>query len=768
MRSGLYNFLDNLISTTLILVIGLTPLLFLGLTTDFYDIPKLILLVVTTIILLGLWIFSWVIRGKIVVTRTPLDLPLILLLSTILISTFLSSSRYSSIFGIFPEVHGSAVSWVAYILLYFLTVSHIKKEGRIKSLLYVMYASGGLTAIISLLSFMGLFLPFEMARGINFTPAGTSFSAIAFLLMLLPLPIVATIKSNKFMPRELAVFLLTLFTFTVVLIGSLTTHILLFLVYAVCILLLLRHMSLNNLPFIIIPAVVSVLLLMAAYLPFSGNRINEIRQEFPQEIQLPFSTSWKISVTAFRDAPFFGTGPSTFLYNFTSYKPVEFNQFDFWNFTFGTAHNEFLQFLGTLGIFGLLSLVALFGLLITFAVKQITKKHVHEVHDETHALLPALAVSILTASTLLFIHASTLVSIFITLILAAVFMMSQKHFREKVAEFSLGIKVATANNKQLDILPVIVMFLFLLAAVPVAARTYNAVLADYYHRMALVQASVDGLKTYEYLQKAEELNPFIDLYRIDMAQTNFALANALALQKGPTEEEPEGTLTEEDKQTIQTLITQAINEGRAAVLLSPRSSRNWEVLALIYRNITGVANNSLAFSLDAYGRAIQLDPFNPAFRVNVGTIYYATQNYDLAVRFFTDSINLKPDYINGYYNLALALRDKGDLENAKIVAERTVSLLQSQLSGRDSRAIPAGLREIKMQDYNTAFDLLNEIKQRIEVGSDGEAGAALQNPNLPNIDMPDLDNPPETEDLPEVEDNPDVNLPSLRSDTTSP
>ena len=110
------------------------------------------------------------------------------------------------------------------------------------------------------------------------------------------------------------------------------------------------------------------------------------------------------------------------------------------------------------------------------------------------------------------------------------------------------------------------------------------------------------------MQKAESLNPVIDLYRVDIAQTNFALANALAIQKGPTKDNPKGTLTDQDRRTIQTLLSQAINEGRIAVALSPLSSRNWVVLASIYRNISGVEQNALAFSLDASGRAIQRDP----------------------------------------------------------------------------------------------------------------------------------------------------------------
>src|SRR5205085_1208293 len=140
-------------------------------------------------------------------------------------------------------------------------------------------------------------------------------------------------------------------------------------------------------------------------------------------------------------------------------------------------------------------------------------------------------------------------------------MASQKSIREKVMHLSMGIKASSGDN-QFDLFPVITFIVLLIAGVFVLFRTYSVVSADYYHRQALVGANKNGSLTYTNLQKAENLNPFIDLYRVDMAQTNFALANALAVQKGPSVANKNGSLTDQDKRTIQTLLSQSINEGR--------------------------------------------------------------------------------------------------------------------------------------------------------------------------------------------------------------
>lgn len=748
MRNHLSAYLDHVISFLLYVVVFVTPLLFLNQMTEFYEMPKLVFLIVTTVLLLGLWIFSWIVKGKIVLTRTPLDVPLLAILIVVLISTYLSPTRYESIFGNFPRVDGSAVSWVVYILLYFITVSHLRDLGKIRVFLNVLYGSAVIVAALTLLAFFGVYLPFDFAKAVNFTPTGSSFSTIAFLLLLLPLPILSIINPNKFLPMPLAIALTILFGVTVSLISSVSGLIALLIAFALCFFLSKPHQVRKTLPAFLITFVVVGAVLLFSYIP--GNALQHIESNFPKEIQLPFAISWKVSVSAFRDAAFFGTGPSTYLFNFETYKPIEFNALPYWNFSFDTAYNEFLQVLGTLGIFGFLALLYFCVVIVVNSWRNLAIDTQDAHQDNTHILLPAMAMSGLLSIVLFAIHATTLVSLVVTLFILAVLMMAQRSIRERVTELSLGIKASTVDNKQLDLFPVILFVIYLIAAVAVLYNTVIMTTADYYHRKALATASTNGAQTYTYLQKAEALNPDVDLYRVDMAQTNFGLANAIAAQAKPGKN---GTLnlSAQQKQTIQTLLSQSINEAKVAVLLSPRSAADWEVLAAIYRNISGVAQNALAFSLSAYGQAIQLDPMNPTLRLDVGGIYYVTKNYNQAIQFFTDSANLKPDYANAYFNLAIAYRDSGDIQDALVVANQTVVLLQSNPNS---------------PDYKTAVALLNALKKAsasqqkassTQQATAGQSNSSLQNPNLPKVS--NLNNPPSVTPAPTVQPNPKAAVP---------
>ncbi len=751
MRNQLSAYLDNSITTLLLVVAGLTPLLFLSHLTEFFEMPKLVFLVVTTLVLIGLWIFSWIVKGKVIITRTPLDIPLLLLLVAILLSTYFSPAWYTAIYGNFPRVHGSAVSWVTYILLYFVTASHLKGTSQIKALLYVLYGSAVIVSLISLLSYFHLYFPVDFAQSANFTPTGSSFSTAAFLILLLPLPLLSIINPNKFMPSPLAILLAILFAVTVVLVGSISGLVVLLLTFVGCLLATKPTRIKKTLFMFLVPSIVTALVLALAYVPFPGNGLQQMAANFPKEIQLPLSSSWKISASAFRDTPFLGSGPATYLFDFTTYKPAEFNSYNFWNFSFDSAYNEFLQFFASLGLVGLAALLFLCVVIVRVSWRQLVGQ---TQEDVPHLIGSALAISGLLSIILLAIHATTLVSIVGTFFVLAALMAAQKS-AGKVFEFSMGLKASTADNKQLDLLPVLFFIAFLALAIPGLYRTYNVVAADYYHRRALLEAGKNGNLTYQNLQKAEQLNPIIDLYRVDLAQINFALANAIASQKGPSEASAAGSLTDQDKQTIQTLLTQAINEGRAAVALNPRSSRNWQVLGSLYRNITGVTQNAFAFSLDAYGAAIQRDPLNPMLRLTVGGIYYSAKNYDLAVRFFADAANLKPDYANAYWNMAIALKDKGDNVNAKTAAEKVVSILQ---------------QDTKNPDYKRATDFLANLKTASATDSAAKAPAAqtnsaLGNQNVPGVNVADLNTPPQVATPAAVQANPEANVPVV---TTTP
>lgn len=746
-------------NTGITLIIISTLFLFASLTTDFYDTPKFVVLLVISGLLLVLLAARFTINNKVTLIRTPLDLPLLLLLAVAVVSTVLSPSSYVSLLGNGLKIHSSTVSLAVYILFYFLMVNCLKGIKNIRWVLMVLTWAGAVLSIASLLAYWGIkILPAHWIQSANFTPSGSTFSTAAILTLLIPVVTSKILTANPTVKLLNAIFL-TLFGVTVALTGSWPTWVAAVFGFALPVLLsipinkpeqIMSRIGPISLIGLILPFALVLLVTVLSFIPPVGRAQNPFyakAKDFPKEIQLPFVYSWKISVSAFRDTPFWGSGPGTYLFDFTKYKPIEINSSkNLWNLRFEGAFNEYLQVLATLGGIGLVALLSLTALFTSSAYSTLMKSSVDS--EQASELKKGLAVSGLIFFLLLIFHTSTL-ALWITgtMILVLFFLVNHsaaetspitsvnfgKAFMRIAGNFS-----ATDSSTQtirIEALPSIILTVAIGLSLFALFFAGKFALADFHHRQALNAVSQNqGIVAYNELIAAEKLNPYSDLYRTDLAQLNFALANAIATAKGPTESSPSGSLTDQDKQNIQVLLQQSINEGRTATTLSPNSAINWEILALLYRQIAGVAQNALVFSLDAYGRAIFQDPLNPLLRLSVGGTYYAIKNYDLAIRFFTDAINLKPDFANSYYNLSVALRDKGDLNSAQAVAEKTLTLLTDTNSA----------------DYNVASDYLSDLKNRIASGSAeqsrikppaSQTSGALQNKELPKV--VNVGNPPE-------------------------
>ncbi len=739
LKDFLHTYLGLIFRVGLIIVILSTLFLFTNLTTEMYDTAKFTVLITFTGVLLVLLTLRFTLTGKVVFSRTPLDLPLLLLLAVAIVSTFLSQSPYVALLGDQLRVHGSLISIAIYILFYFILVNFLKTTKEIKWILGITILASQVLAVVSLLAYAGIkILPPPWVHGLNFTPTGSSFTTAAILTLLFPFILRQVLTSTKPLFLILNSLFLLITGLTIALTGNLATWVgaLVGLGLTLYISNLGNLRNLSNLsrtqPLRLIglalPVAVVAIAVALSFIPPVGGAKNPLytqAQSFPREIQLSFRDSWKVSISAFRDIPFWGTGPSTYAFNFTNYKPVEFNTGKFWNLRFDSPFNEYFLTLANLGGIGLVALLSVTALFISNAFAIILRSRFQNEQPANEIKTP-LAVAGLIFFILLALHVGTLGLWVVGILILAAFMVTQNTgvFSEANRWSSRVFRLSGEETIRVDALPGILLIMMIALVLGAGFFGGKFVLADYHHRLALnAIAQNQGIVAYNELVAAEKLNPYNDVYRTDLAQTNFALANAIAAAKGPTEASPAGSLTDTDKQNIQVLLQQSINEGRVATTLSPRSSINWEILGLLYRQIAGVAQNALIFSLDSYGRAIFQDPLNPILRVNVGGVYYAIQSYDMAVRFFSDAINLKPDYANAYYNLSVALKDKGDLAGAQAIAEKLLTLLN-----KDS------------QDYKVASDYLNDLKSKSQSGAEPPAASAsgsLQEENLPKvIDLP--------------------------------
>ncbi len=206
----------------------------------------------------------------------------------------------------------------------------------------------------------------------------------------------------------------------------------------------------------------------------------------------------------------------------------------------------------------------------------------------------------------------------------------------------------------------------------------------------------NGTKAYNLMILAMRQNPFMSRYHATFGQLNLMLGGAIITSAQQNQTTETLSLSQEDQTLITTLLSQAIREAKTATTLAPSNVYIWGNLASIYQNLIGIASEAPSWAIAAYQKAITLDPVNPVLRLDLGGVYVGIQDYDNALQQFTTAVTLKPNYANGYYNLANVFKLKGNIKEAKATLQNVLDLLP-----RTSLEYQRVMEEIKALDTQT-------------------------------------------------------------------
>ncbi|MBI4097346.1 MAG: tetratricopeptide repeat protein [Candidatus Levybacteria bacterium] len=589
------------------------PLVFTTLTSDFFVLPKQILLAAIIALVLILYGLRNLFLGKVVFRSTPFDLPIFTFAAVVLISAILSGNRADALTNYVPLLFS--------IFLFYAAVNIVRKPNSLLLLLSSLVIGGCILSLLAVLSYFKVYiLPFADTHVQTFSALGSLLDQSLYLALVLPVagyiawPLIAQYVMDDRAADNKS--------------DNSTTHI----AFAIAFLVMLIGLGM------------SVYMLVTLQKP----------------LILPFETGFQTALAAISQDTgrifksfLFGTGYGTYLTVFTRFKLASYNlNPELWSFSFFRSSSLALELLATTGILGI---GAFFFLIYRFA-------------KERSFFLPVILVLIAC----FFLPFS---SILITLLflLFAVFAIAQalEHPRRYPdLEFSFvaakrgfmstlepGHEPRAGHDR---VLPFFTLALLIAVVGVIGYFSTLYILSDVLLRKSVVAAAENkGLDTYNNQRDAIAMFPYRDTnYRL-FSQTNLALANSLALSQQGAKEP-----NQEIQQNILTLIQQSINAGRSAVTISPQTALNWNNLSSVYRALIGFGQNADQFAILTNQQAARLDPTNPQQFINLGGIYYQLAQWDNAQNQFQLAVQLKQDYANAYYNLGHALEEKGDLQNA--------------------------------------------------------------------------------------------------------
>ena len=601
------NFLDRVVTICMFMLFFGLPLFFMNLTYQGVNFEKQYYFYLWSFCGIVAMISRGMLGGKIEFRRTSLDIALAGLWIITLISTIFSVDKYHSVFGFFDNPVSGLVSATALILTYYLVVSHVTKE-RVMLMWWAIVASGSIVTIWTFLVTMR-FVPQNILDHTTASLTGSFTSLGIFLGMMLPMFIVSfsvisgDIYSSvraKAVAFLLVVFIaLDIFTLSV-LHGYVRWFMILAAVAALLIFMISRSVKVSQ---NITMSTVLIFLVLFGFMSWGHPIIT--RTDIQSEAMIDYQLSFDIATKALKNRPVFGSGPSTYGYNFSLYRPKDLNGTGQYDIRFFSDRGMLLESISTLGIVGAIVLVVI---LLTY-VSTIFHAFMRTKDDE----IKIIALGLFITSALAMVYAmfwsvDGMIILYGALVGSLLIGILRSGTDEKL-DHKVTLSISSSPQHALSF-----AFVSILVAVGVIfgfVTLGKMFVADVHAGNALrARAAGNFEKSSVLFQKAVLLNDKEGRYYTVISQYGLDLANVESAK-------PEG---ERNDENIRTYIKGATGTASVGRELMPNDVLANETKGFIFENSGGYAEDALNTAMDAYRKASQLEPQNPYLDIAIGKL----------------------------------------------------------------------------------------------------------------------------------------------------
>lgn len=673
------------------IIAGLMPILFLPWTTDYFDFNKQTALIVFVFIGLFAWLIRILVSGRFKANISIVNIAVLALFVAYIASNIFSLDKNGSFWGWPRVVSESLMSVIGFTVFYFLVSSALSKKEVFKSIT-IFFCSSLVAFFYGLLQLLGLYIiPFGALKSTSFNTVGLVGGLGMLAAILLPLAIIMEVVSKKWVKVVYAVgialiaCLLVVVNYPIVwwavLIGSIAI-----------ISFLIMKKDIFDQRWLALPM---FFLVLSVFFVVLSPQISLPSRSI--EVYLNQQSTFNIALQTLKQNPVTGSGPGTFVYDFSKFKNADFNQGELWNLRFDSGASKFLTVLATTGILGIICFLALIGATLFFGVKFLMDRNNaggYEQSGESHSLVTVgVAAALVTRIVMFFLYGSNFTLDFVFFLLLAAF---------------VGFYASTEKEYQLSsssFLTLAVTFLsslFLIFGLGLLILQGQRYIAEVNYNTGVTQFSAGNVdKGITLIENAVKMNSNTDLYLTELSQAYLAKLGMVISNKD---------LSDEEKSTsAQLLINNSVNAGKMATDLNPNNVSNWSIRGYVYQNLVPLKVSGMdEWALKSYDSAINLEPTNPYYPTQKGLVYMEKEDFTKAMEQFDKAIQLKSDYAAARYQIAMVYQAQGKtdqeiaaLEDAKKYAPNDVGL-----------AFQMGVLYYQKQSYKSAA---TEFKRAISL-----------------------------------------------------
>lgn len=659
--------LNWLINACLFLVIFLVPIFFLPFTLEKVEFNKYFLFYFLVLLAFLGFLTKIVMAKEIKIKRTVLDIPLLVLWLGYFVICLFSQDRSLSFWGDFSALNLSFVGFSFLLIFFFLIVQQINTAKQVIRLFFIFLLSGFVSSLYFLLSASSLvsWTELNLPQFNLFSSSNIVFGFFQSLIFILSLGYITLKKKERWL--DIFSFLALIFSlaclilFGFKLIWVITAAGLFFLAVF-----FISHLEKTKPLF---TSLILFFLVGSLFFIFFGEP-KFLTKNLPLEISLSPGLSWSIAQKTLMAGArnfIFGTGPGTYIYDFSLFRSDEMNLNFAWNIRFNQPYSTFFNWLTTNGVLTTLVflgvILIILGFLSSVWLKYIAynKNHKRFFEDEAKGASEEDVVSPLFF---------WLISCGWLLSLVSLFLINFGVAQWVIFWFLLGLVICssafiTQNNfSYLNLsLKTTPQYALVTSFVFIILYTFLVVLGVYLARFYVAEATYNqGLsKNYEerlqYFSKALNYNPSRPQFYLGLADSFINRAGELVQNGGNSE-------------AVSQFLISAVNAAKKATEISPKNVATWEYLSTMYSNARSLTAEANSWAISSLEKAIQLESNNPLLYISLGNSQLVEKRYSEAKTYFEKALSLKPNLLIGYLQLAALNEAQKNLPGAISIMER--------------------------------------------------------------------------------------------------
>lgn len=663
----------QIITFIYVCLFSITPLVFLTQTSELFEFNKMIFVYFLTLCLLAAWGHETITKKKLPFTRTILDIPLALFLSSQAVSTLFSIDSRISLLGYYSRWNGGLLSLISYAVLYWGAVTFLNRQ-IVRKLLIAIFVSTAISSVWGVLEHFGHSLSclvitgsFDVSCWVQevalrvFATFGQPNWMAAWLTGVLPLTWVFMIGEKETLVKKitqrtfligLAVSFVTVVSllFTKSRSGLLALAIEFFVFFS-----LFLVSNTNKLKIKIVSAVTvsAVLLIVVTVIgtPWTPNLSEVFQKESPAEevevtgpaLETGGTESgeirrivWQGAVNVWRKYPIVGSGVETFALSYYQGRPMAHNLTSEWNFLYNKAHNEYLNFLATTGALGLISYLFLILSALYLFIKLIfnTKK---ESQKNIEVALLSGFISILITN---FFGFSVVTTNLLFFMFPAIAIINQQ-VEDQKSEHATAIE--SWQWISFGVLSVVVFFSF-----------YS--LFSYWKADTLFALATKDKANNDYTQAISHINSAIKLadepVYFDFRADIYATLTTVADQS-------------KEENLKKTLIDRTLLDLETTKAASPLNVKLLKSRANILSDIVDIDTTKMPLLIDSLNILTRLAPTDPSVLYQRGLARAKQGEIKQAISDLETSVWMKPNYKIARRLLSFLYKENGETDKSK-------------------------------------------------------------------------------------------------------